>query len=143
MDKAKINRIVKKIKEIRADSEKKKNEPKKATFAYQVSGNAEKTLMGLGIAAGLAVIFDESKKRSKNPAKARGFFKRTSRFYKLLGGLLDATVAQQIKIDSERKFKDDKLEKMEIENGIKIDLEKLAKESAAAEKINLAKPDSE
>ena len=121
MDKAKINQVVKKLKQIRADSEAKKKEPKKATFAYQVSGNAEKTLMGLGIAAWLAVIFDESKKRAKNPAKARNFVKRASRFYKMLGGLLDATVAQQLKIDAERKFKDEKLEKIEIENGIKFD----------------------
>ena len=39
----------------------------------------------------------------------------------MLGGLLDATVAQQLKIDAERKFKDEKLEKLEIENGIKFD----------------------
>ncbi|MCR5121530.1 MAG: hypothetical protein K6B74_03820 [Ruminococcus sp.] len=121
MDKAKINKIVKKIKKMRADSEAKKNEPKKATFAYQVSGSAEKTLMGLGIAAGLAVIFDESKKRAKNPAKAHGFIKRTTRFYKMLGGLLDSTVAQQLKIDNERQFIDETLEKLEIEDGIKFD----------------------
>ena len=124
MDKATINKYVKKIKQMRADSEAKKKEPKKATFAYQVSGNTEKTLMGLGLAAGLAVIFDESKKRAKNPKKARNFVRRTSRFYKMLGGLLDSTVAQQLKIDSERNFKDEKLEKLEIENGIKFDPEK-------------------
>ena len=118
MDKAKINEIVKKIKKLRAEA--KKDKPKKATFAYQVSGNAEKTLMGLGIAAGLAMIFDESKKRAQNPAKARGFIKRTKRFYKMLDGLLDSTVAQQIKIDSERTFEDETLEKLEIENGLQF-----------------------
>lgn len=128
MDKAKINKAVKKIKQIRAESEAKKNEPKKATFAYQVSGNTEKTLIGLGLSAGLAMIFDESKKRAKKPQKARNFFQRTSRFYKLLGGLLDSTVAQQIKIDSERKFQDDKLEKLEIENALKFDIKKAGRE---------------
>ena len=128
MDKAKINKAVKKIKQIRAESEAKKNEPKKATFAYQVSGNSEKTLIGLGLAAGLALIFDESKKRAKKPEKARNFFQRTSRFYKLLGGLLDSTVAQQIKIDSERKFQDDKLEKLEIEDALKFDVKKAGRE---------------
>ncbi len=120
--KAMINKAVKKLKQSRAESKKQESEPKKATFAYQVSGNAERTLIGLGLAAGMAVILDDSRKRRKNPAKARNFFKRTAANYKLVGGLLDSTVAQQLKIDAERKFKDDKLEALEIENGIKFDL---------------------
>ena len=119
--KALINKYVKELKASRAEAKKTADEPKKATFAYQVSGNAERTLIGLGLAAGMAVILDDSRKRAKNPAKARNFFKRTAANYKLIGGLLDSTVAQQIKIDSERKFRDEKLEKLEIENALKFD----------------------
>lgn len=117
IDKAKVNKAVKKIKKIRAESERKKNESKKATFPYQVDSGREKTLMGIGIAMALAVLVG-----NKDKAKKKNFFARTKSFYGAAGSILDATVAQQLKINSERSFKDDKLEALEIENAIKFDL---------------------
>lgn len=119
MDKAKINKFVKKIKKIREESKRKALEPKKADFAYQVSGKEEKALMGAGIAAGLAILFDDSRKK---PKKRRKFLKRALSWYKTVGGMLDATVAQQLAIDAAREFQDEKLENLEIENAVKFDL---------------------
>lgn len=120
IDKAKVNKAVKKIKKMRAESEKKKKEPQKATFPYQVDSGREKTLMGIGIAMALAVLVGDKDKAKKK--KKKSFFARTKSFYGVAGSILDSTVAQQLKIDSERSFKDDKLEALEIENAIKFDL---------------------
>lgn len=121
IDKAKVNKAVKKIKKMRAESEKKKNEPKKAAFPYQVGSPREKTLMGIGIAMALAVLLGDGDK-AKKKKKKKGFLARTRSYYGAAAGILDSTVAQQLKIDSERQFKDAKLEALEIENAIKFDL---------------------
>lgn len=121
IDKAKVNKAVKKIKKMRAESEKKKNEPKTATFPYQVGSAREKTLMGVGIAMALAVLLGDREKKKKK-GKRKNFFERTKSFYGVAGSILDSTVAQQLKIDSERQFKDAKLEALELENAILFDL---------------------
>jgi hypothetical protein len=117
--KAEINAIVKQIK---ASRTKKDGEEKSSGLKFQVSSSPEKILIGTGIAAGLAIIFDDAKKRKKDPKKARPFYKRCYDNYKKIEGVIDSTVAYDLKKKSQRQFKDDKLENMTIENGIKFDL---------------------
>ena len=114
IDKAKVNAAVKKIKQIRAESEKKKNEPKTANFTYQEGSERERTLMGIGFAMAMALLFGGRKKKS--------FISRTRSFYSKALSLIDATAAQQLSIDNERKFKDKKLEALEIEDAVKFEL---------------------
>ena len=64
MDKAQINSIVKMIKKSRAESGDESNNSaaqteKKASF--QLSSKPEKVMIGLGLAAGLAIFFDDSR----------------------------------------------------------------------------------
>ena len=119
MDKAQINKIVKKIKEIRSQNVE---DEKETNFKLQVSSKPEKIIIGASLAAALAIVFDDSKKRAKNPTKAKPFHKRWYSNYKKLDSFLDNTIAQQLKKDSEREFNDDKLEAMEIENGLEFKL---------------------
>lgn len=124
MDKAQINAVVKEIKKIRSggkkDNDKKTNEPSK--FNVQVSSKPEKVLIGLGLAAGMAILFDDGKKRKKHPEKARPFYRRCFDNYRKLDGLLDSTVARDLKKQTEREFKDDKLENLQIEKAWKFDI---------------------
>ena len=125
MDKAQINAVVKQIKKIRSESGRDKEEKKDGKdkkFSVQVSSKPEKVMIGLGLAAGMAILFDDSKKRRKHPEKARPFYRRCYDNYKKLDGLLDSTVAHDLKKRSERQFKDDVLENMEIEKALKFDL---------------------
>ncbi|SDA19103.1 hypothetical protein SAMN02910447_01410 [Ruminococcus sp. YE71] len=114
IDKAKVNAAVKKVKEIRAESERKKREPKKADFPYQVGSEREMTLIGLGLAMALAVLMPNKKKKP--------FAKRVKKWYGRLGGILGATVGQQLNIDKEQVYKDAKLNALEIENAVKFEL---------------------
>lgn len=121
MDKAKINAAVKEIKKIRAESANKDAGQQKK-LAFQVSSKPEKAFIGLGLAAGMAIILDDAKKRKKNPKKARPFYRRCIDNYKMIDSLLDSTIAKQLKKDSEREFHDEKLENMQIENALKFKL---------------------
>ena len=112
MDKAQINSIVKMIKKSRAESGDESNNSaaqteKKASF--QLSSKPEKVMIGLGLAAGLA--------------RARGYFRRCYDNYQKLGGLLDSTIAKNIKDQKEREFNDDMLEDLTIEKAIDFDLD--------------------
>lgn len=119
MDKAKINAAVKQIKEIRAGAGKEK-EPSK--LSVQVGSRPEKVFIGLGLAAGLAILFDDGRKRAKHPEKARPFYRRCFDNYQKLDGILDSTVACDLKKRTEREFNDETLEKMEIEKALKFEL---------------------
>ena len=85
MDKAKVNKIVKQIKKIRAESadkdKQKKEQPSK--FSMIVSSSPEKIILVSAAAAALSILFDDEKKRRKNPAKARKFHKRFISNYKI------------------------------------------------------------
>ena len=115
IDKAKVNAAVKKIKKFRADSEAKKKQPKTAAFPYQVGSERERTLMGIGFAMAMAVLFGGKKKN-------KSFISRTKSFYSKALSLIDSTAAQQLKIDNERTFEDAKLEALEIEDAVKFEL---------------------
>jgi hypothetical protein len=122
IDKAQINALVKQIKAAR---EKKPDAPKEKTdkkVDFQISSKPEKLMIGMGFAAGLAIIFDDSRKRRKNPAKARCFVKRCFDNYKKIDKLLDSTVAKNLKKKPERLFSDEKLEHMTIEKAIEFDV---------------------
>ena len=120
--KAKINKIIKKIKRSRAKSKAKAQEPQTAQFPYQVNSLAERTMIALGLAAGMAIIFDDSRKRAKHPEKARPFITRVRKNYGLVGSMIDSTVAKQLQLDAAREYTDEALEKMQIEDAIKFDL---------------------
>ena len=114
IDKAKANSAVKQLKKMRAESERKKREPKKATFPYQVGSDRERSLIGMGLALALAILMPNKKKKP--------FLSRAKKWYGRIGGLLDSTVGQQLKIDREQVFRDAKLNALEIENALKFEL---------------------
>ena len=124
MDKAKVNKVVKQIKKIRAESankdKQKKEQPSK--FSMIVSSSPEKIILVSAAAAALSILFDDEKKRRKNPAKARKFHKRFISNYKIADKMIDSTIAAELKRQSEREFSDEKLENMEIENALKFTL---------------------
>ena len=114
------------IKKSRAESGDESNNSaaqteKKASF--QLSSKPEKVMIGLGLAAGLAIFFDDSRKRKKHPERSRGYFRRCYDNYQKLGGLLDSTIAKNIKDQKEREFNDDMLENLTIEKAIDFDLD--------------------
>ncbi len=114
IDKAKVNAAVKKVKQMRAESERKKREPKKVSFPYQVGSDRERTLIGMGVAVAIAILMPNKKKKSLSS--------RVKKWYGRIGGLLDATVAQQLNIDREQVFRDAKLNALEIEDAVKFEL---------------------
>ncbi len=122
MDKAQINSIVKMIKKSRAESNNSA-EQTEGKASFQLGSKPEKVMIGLGLAAGLAIFFDDSRKRKKHPERARGYFRRCYDNYQKLGGLLDSTIAKNIKDQKEREFKDDMLEDLTIEKAIDFDLD--------------------
>lgn len=111
--KVKINKAVKQIKKMRSG----KKAPERATFPYQVSDRTERFLMTLGLAAGAAVFFDGSRRKKK-----KIFFRRVKANYDSFGNIVDSTVAKQLTIDEKREFKDDVLERMQIEKAVKFEL---------------------
>ncbi|MBQ1537862.1 MAG: hypothetical protein IIZ73_06080 [Ruminococcus sp.] len=115
--KAKINKIVKKIKASREKGRAKADTPETADFPYQVASRAERLMIGASLAAAAAVLTSSSRKRKKS-----SFVKRAKTYYGWLGGLLDSTVAKQMKIDNEREFIDEALENLKIEDAIEFDL---------------------
>ncbi|MBR1724959.1 MAG: hypothetical protein IJ723_08100 [Ruminococcus sp.] len=115
--KAKINKVVRKIKASRAESKAQADIPETADFPYQVGSKAEKVMIGLGLAAGLAILTGGSNKKKK-----RSYTGRVRKYYGWLGGLLDSTVSKQLKLDSEREFTDEALERLKIEDAIKFDI---------------------
>lgn len=117
--KAKINKLVKQIKKSRKEG-KKETDPSK--LEHQLTYKGEKVLIALGAAAGLSIFFDDAKKRRKNPKKARKFYQRLIDNYKKVDAHLDSTVAKRLKIESEREFEDEKLEKMKVENAYKFEI---------------------
>lgn len=119
MDKAKINAAVKEIKKLRSQKPKEEKEKKPSSFDFQVSSKPEKVMIGLGLAAALAILFEKPKNKRKEPL-VKSFAKRTKSFYGMLDSLLDSTVAAELKRQTERQFQDEKLEKMEIERAEKI-----------------------
>lgn len=126
MDKAQINSIVKMIKKSRAESGDESNNSAAHTegkASFQLGSKPEKVMIGLGLAAGLAIFFDDSRKKKKHPELARGYFRRCYDNYQKLGGLLDSTIAKNIKDQKEREFKDDMLEDLTIEKAIDFDLD--------------------
>jgi hypothetical protein len=115
--KAKINKVVKKIKASRQKSKAQADLPETADFPYQVGSRAERLMIGAGLAAAAAVLTYRPNSKKKKP-----FLKRAKKYYGWLGGLLDSTVAKQMKLDNEREFVDEALEKLKIEDAIKFDL---------------------
>ena len=115
--KARINKIVKKIKASREKSKSQADIPETADFPYQVTSRAERLMIGAGLAAAVAVLTSSPKRRRK-----KSFIGRAKKYYGWLGGLLDATVAKQMKIDNEREFVDEALENLKIEDAIEFDL---------------------
>lgn len=121
MDKAKINGIVKKIKKMRAESAKEKNAPKEPSkFSMVISSRPEKLIACVTAAVSLCILSSGKKKNGKK--KKKPLYKRFIANYKLAGSALDSTIAAELKRQSEREFKDEKLERMEIENAIKFTL---------------------
>ncbi len=127
MDEAKkagINAFVRSLKQSKKENEAKKDiaDSISSKVSFQVSSKPEKIMIGLGFASALAILFDDSKKRAKHPQKARPFYRRVYDNYRRLDSLLDRTIAKGISQEKKREFKDDKLEKMEIEQAYDFEI---------------------
>lgn len=121
MDKSQINTAVKKIKELR-----KSDQPAEKNISgidIKLGSKPEKIMICTGIAAGAAILFNDSHKRKKHPEKARGYIKRFCDDYKKVDWLLDSTIAKELKDSKKHEFDDSFLNNLEIEKAIDFDID--------------------
>lgn len=85
-------------------------------FVFKCNTTPEKMVIAATAATVLSVIFDERKKKLRGSKKYRSIPKRLIKNYKLADSLLKKTLAKELEAKGER-FKDEKLDKLTIENG--------------------------
>ena len=90
----------------------------------KVDTNAEKTIIVGALAAILAIIFDQKKKK---PEKRKSFFQRASKHYKRIDKLASKTIAKDVAANEAKRrenagIKSKKLRKITLEDSIPFDL---------------------
>ncbi len=92
---------------------------------FKVETNAEKTIIVGALAAIMAIIFDQKKKK---PQKRKSFFQRAGKHYKRIDKLVTKTIAKDVAANEAKRrenegIRSEKLRKITLENSIPFDLE--------------------
>lgn len=88
---------------------------------FKCNTKPEKMVLAATAAAILSIVFDQKKKKLRGSKKYQNFPARLIKNYKLADSLLSRTLAKELESKKEH-FRDEKLDKMTIENGEFIDI---------------------